>query len=104
MDQHLDSAVGEFGPPPMWGRKPGFSTLAKIILEQQVSLASGHAVYLKLQGVVGKVTAHNVARMSVPRLRGCGLTRQKASYLSELARWVTLRGSGPTFSGYRERR
>ncbi len=88
MDGHLDGAVRQYGPPPMWGRKPGFAALVKIILEQQVSLASGQAVYLKLRSVVGKVSAHNVARTSVARLRKCGLTRQKASYCSELAHWV----------------
>ena len=89
MDEHLNDAVAEYGPPPMWGRKPGFSALVKIVLEQQVSLASGHAVYLRLQSLVGKVSAHNVARVSVARMRGVGLTRQKAGYCSELAHWIT---------------
>ena len=88
MDEHLDDAVRQFGPPPMWGRKPGFAALAKMILEQQVSLASAHAVYLKLRSVIGKVSAHNVARTPVARLRKCGLTRQKAGYCNELAHRV----------------
>ena len=88
MDEHLDAVVHQFGPPPMWGRQPGFATLVKIILEQQVSLASGHAVYLRLRSVVGKVSAHNVARTSLAKLRGCGLTWQKATYCAELAQWI----------------
>jgi DNA-3-methyladenine glycosylase II len=28
------------GDPPVWGRRPGFPALVKIILEQQVSLRS----------------------------------------------------------------
>lgn len=87
-DLHLHAAVSQFGPPPMWGRRPGFAALAKMILEQQVSLASAHAVYLKLRSAIGKVSAHNVARTSVARLRKCGLTRQKAAYCSELAHRV----------------
>ena len=88
MDEHLDDVIRTYGPPPMWGRAPGFAALVKIILEQQVSLASGAAVYLKLRALVGRVSAHNVARVSVARMRGCGLTRQKAAYCSELAQKI----------------
>jgi DNA-3-methyladenine glycosylase II len=57
----------------------------RIILEQQVSLASGRAVYLRLCRELGRVTPHAVAAVSEDRLRGCGLTRQKASYCRALA-------------------
>jgi DNA-3-methyladenine glycosylase II len=36
------------GVPPLWARKPCFSTLIHIILEQQVSLASAMAMYRRL--------------------------------------------------------
>lgn len=88
MDQHLDEVVGQFGPPPMWGRNPGFAALVKIILEQQVSLASGQAVYSTLQCRLGKVSAHKVASTPTSQLRRWGLTRQKATYCSELAQSV----------------
>ena len=42
-DPHLKKVVDQYGPPPLWDRDPGFPSLLKIILEQQVSLASaGH--------------------------------------------------------------
>ena len=37
--------MGQF---PKWRREQGFISLSKIILEQQVSLASANAHYLKL--------------------------------------------------------
>ncbi len=37
-----------FQSPPNWSRPPGFVSLAKIILEQQVSLASANAHFIKL--------------------------------------------------------
>ena len=31
------------GVPPLWPREPGFATLLRLVLEQQVSLASANA-------------------------------------------------------------
>jgi len=84
-DGHLAGVTRRFGPPPLWGRPPGFATLARIILEQQVSLASGRAAYTRLQTVAGSVTPGRVARISEARLRRHGLTRQKAAYCRGLA-------------------
>mgnify|MGYP001823906877 FL=1 len=39
--------VDSYGPPPLWPREEGFGSLIKIILEQQVSLASAQAAYDK---------------------------------------------------------
>src|SRR2546430_438989 len=46
-DRDLAAVVSRFGPPPLWGRQPGFGTLVQIILEQQVSLASARATYTR---------------------------------------------------------
>lgn len=73
------------GVPPMWGRRPGFPTLVKIILEQQVSLASARTLYARLDTHLDGVTAERVAAASVAGLRGFGLTRQKAGYCHGLA-------------------
>lgn len=84
-DGHLAEVVERFGPPPLWARRPGFATLVRIILEQQVSLASGRAAYSRLQAAAGRVTPGRVARVSETRLRRAGLTRQKAAYCRTLA-------------------
>ena len=90
-DGHLAGVVDRFGPPPLWARPPGFATLVRIILEQQVSLASGRAAYLRLQAAAGRVTPGRVARLSEARLRKSGLTRQKASYCRHLATCIVER-------------
>lgn len=77
--------VQRFGPPPLWARRPGFSTLIRIILEQQVSLASARAAYSRLQAAAGRVTPWRVAALSEKRLRNAGLTRQKAAYCRGVA-------------------
>ena len=72
----------------MWARRPGFATLIRIILEQQVSLASATATVARLRRGVGRLTASRVAVLSPARLRRLGLTRQKAGYCFDLARLV----------------
>jgi DNA-3-methyladenine glycosylase II len=84
-DATLAGIHQRLGAPPMWGRRPGFATLVRIILEQQVSLASARTLYGRLESHLGGVTAERVARASVAGLRDFGLTRQKAAYCHGLA-------------------
>ncbi|UCD25054.1 MAG: DNA-3-methyladenine glycosylase 2 family protein [Gemmatimonadota bacterium] len=88
-DADLARSVDRFGAPPLWGRRPGFATLVRIVLEQQVSLSSAKATYGRLRAALGSVTAHRVARLEIAELRDLGITRQKADYCSNLARLIT---------------
>jgi DNA-3-methyladenine glycosylase II len=85
-DRDLARVVNEYGPPPMWGRSPGFATLLRIILEQQVSLASADAAYQRLQARIGRVTPRAFLKLDDQTLRKAGFSRQKTLYGRELAR------------------
>lgn len=87
-DRHLATVVARHGAPPLWDRPPGFVTLVQIILEQQVSLASGRTAYARLGRVAGGVTPELIVRLDDAALRSAGLTRQKASYIRGLAQAV----------------
>jgi DNA-3-methyladenine glycosylase II len=84
-DRLLAEIRDRLGTPPMWGRRPGFATLVRIILEQQVSLAAARTMYLRLEARLGGMSAAHVAASSVAELREFGLTRQKAGYCHGLA-------------------
>lgn len=84
-DEVLAGIRDRLGAPPLWGRRPGFATLVRIILEQQVSLAAARTLYRRLEAHLGGMTPDLVAAASVPNLRGFGLTRQKAAYCHGLA-------------------
>jgi DNA-3-methyladenine glycosylase II len=84
-DRDLAGVFSRTGLPPLWGRRPGFSTLVRIILEQQVSLAAARTMYQRLGAHTGGVTARAIARLGEPGLRSLGLTRQKAAYCHGLA-------------------
>lgn len=84
-DPDLRAVVRRWGVPPLWGRRPGFVTLLRIILEQQVSLASAAAMFLRLRALLGQVAPESVFRLGIQGLRDLGFTRQKASYCHGLA-------------------
>ena len=77
--------VKRHGPPPLWPRDPGFQTLVLLMLEQQVSLAQGRAMYMRIANAMGVVTPASVATLGESGLRALGVTRQKSAYLATLA-------------------
>jgi DNA-3-methyladenine glycosylase II len=85
VDADLGAILDRLGEPPMWGRKPGFPTLIRIILEQQVSLAAARTMYRRLARRLGGMTPQTVLASEVSGLRNFGLTRQKAAYCHGLA-------------------
>ena len=79
-------AVGPFTLRPE--RKRRFSVLARAIISQQVSTAAARTIRGRLEGIIdnGGLTAEGIGRLTEPQLRSVGLSRQKASYLLDLAR------------------
>jgi DNA-3-methyladenine glycosylase II len=88
-DRRLARLLALYGPPPLWARRPGFATLLRIILEQQVSLASAEALYRRLAGVVRPFDPSGILALGPAGLQALGLTRQKARYVHALAGRVT---------------
>jgi DNA-3-methyladenine glycosylase II len=87
-DRDLRDLVARHGPPPLWSRPPGFATLVRIILEQQVSLASAQAVFRRVRVAAGGVSVPRVYALGYQGLRRAGLTRQKARYVATLAEQI----------------
>ena len=84
-DRHLASIYKLHGVPPMWGRRPGFPTLLRIVLEQQVSLISARAMFNRLKSDVEPFTAEGFIQFGETQLRSLGVTRQKAHYCVQVA-------------------
>ena len=87
-DRDLALIVNDLGHPPQWQRKPGFSTLIQIILEQQVSLSSAKAAFERLVNAVGELTPENFLTLNDAELKTIGFSRQKTRYGRELARTI----------------
>jgi len=74
-----------YGSPPNWNRPQGFSSLAKIILEQQVSLQSANAHFNKLNDYIPAFTPEEILKLSDVEMRQCQISKQKSRYLKELS-------------------
>jgi len=84
-DKHLASILTNHGPPPLWRRPTGFTTLVRIILEQQVSLRSGESMFNRLAGSIDPFVPERFIQVGESHLRSLGVTRQKAAYLVHLS-------------------
>jgi DNA-3-methyladenine glycosylase II len=77
-----------YGAPPNWEREPGFESLSKIILGQQLSLVSAKAHFNKLKNYISIFNPQNILSLTDSEMRDCQISRQKASYLRALAKAV----------------
>jgi DNA-3-methyladenine glycosylase II len=75
----------QYGSPSNWSRPQGFGSLSKIILEQQVSLASANAHFNKLNSHLKEFTPKEILRLNDEEMRACQMSRQKAKYLRALS-------------------
>lgn len=80
------AAIARVGYPEPRMRAPGYETLLRTILGQQVSVASAAAVWRRLETELGLGCAPDalVAR-DFDALRACGMSRQKQGYARSLA-------------------
>jgi DNA-3-methyladenine glycosylase II len=84
-DKTIAGIYSKYESPPNWYRPPGFVTLAKFILEQQVSLASANAHFLKLNSYLQEFTPTEILKLTEEEMRNCQISRQKSKYLRELS-------------------
>ncbi len=88
-DKTLANILDTHGDPPLWRRAAGFPTLVHIILEQQVSLRSGKAMFDRLNAAIQPFGLEHFVRRGETYLRGLGVTRQKSAYLIHLSALIT---------------
>ncbi len=84
-DLALQAIIDRYGLPPYWQRPRSFPGLLRIILEQQVSLASAKAAYEKLLQLLPDLTPGAFLTLDEAALRQAGFSRQKIAYNRILA-------------------
>jgi DNA-3-methyladenine glycosylase II len=95
-DRRLHTAAGVAGPLQITLRPEGFGTIARLILEQQVSLGAGRAMFKRLSRARG-ATPEGFLSLDEATLRACGFSRQKAGYAADIAAGI-LDGSIDLFA------
>ena len=84
-DTVLSKLVTRYDGLAVGSRGDAFSTLARAIVGQQISVKAAQSVWQRLVAEIGEVTPENLAAADLARLRTCGLSGQKCGYLSDLA-------------------
>jgi len=81
----FNSIIEKYGLPIIPKRPQGFETLVLLILEQQVSIDSAKATFLKLKAKVENFLPNLLYQISDEEYRNIGISRQKTSYIKALS-------------------
>ena len=85
-DAVLRELVDRFQGLALGSRGDAFSTLARSIVGQQISVKAAQSVWNRLTERLETVAPETLSRCRAPSLRACGLSGQKTAYLKDLAK------------------
>jgi len=85
-DPVLGKLITRLGPLPARWHEPTFETMARSITFQQLSGKAASTIYGRLVAAAGgKLTPDSVLKLSTRQMRACGLSKQKLTYIRDLA-------------------
>jgi DNA-3-methyladenine glycosylase II len=84
-DPVLKILIRNHAGPTLHSRSDAFTTLARSIVGQQISVQAAESVWQKLLESVGSLGPATIVRMDPSRMRACGLSSKKSAYLIDLA-------------------
>ncbi len=89
-DRVMKKLIPRFGEARLQSRGDAFTTLARSIVGQQISVKAAQSVWDRFAAAVGgppsQLAPADVVRLDTPILRAAGLSARKAEYLGDLAR------------------
>jgi DNA-3-methyladenine glycosylase II len=89
LEPGIAHALTVTGYPDERIRAPGYATLLRTIVGQQVSVAAAASVWNKLEALIGtECPPDKLLAQDFDALRACGLSRQKQGYTRSLAELV----------------
>jgi DNA-3-methyladenine glycosylase II len=83
--RRLGKVIRQAGPLGLRQREPGFRGLARIVVSQQLSVASANAIWAKFEGAFPEMTAEAIHRGRAPRFRKAGMSAPKTRTLRAVA-------------------
>jgi len=85
-DRIMRKIIPKYGPGFLMTKGDAFTTLARAIVGQQISVAAAQSVWNKvLLAAKKKISAKNILSLSVDELRSAGLSGRKVEYIHDLA-------------------
>jgi len=93
-DRVMRKLVTDYGQGRLYSRRDAFTTLARSIVGQQISVKAAQSVWDRLLTLLGQqppasrapLPVATILSMSIEQLRSAGLSIRKAEYLQDLAR------------------
>lgn len=89
-DRVMKKLIPQFGEARLQSRGDAFTTLARSIVGQQISVKAAQSVWHKFAAVVAdaehRIQPERVLSLDTPSMRAVGLSARKSEYLSDLAR------------------
>jgi DNA-3-methyladenine glycosylase II len=89
-DRVMKKLIPQFGEARLSSRGDAFTTLARSIVGQQISVKAAQSVWDKFAALVGgvphRLTPEDVLALEALTMRGAGLSQRKVEYVSDLAR------------------
>jgi len=86
VDPTLASIIARHPRARLISRGDGFSTLARSIVGQQISVKAAASVWTRVADRCPEMTPEAVLQRRASTLRACGLSERKVEYLRDLAR------------------
>jgi DNA-3-methyladenine glycosylase II len=90
-DRVLNKLIPQFGEARLQSRGDAFTTLARSIIGQQISVKATQSVWERFVGLIPRVggdealSAAAVTALKIDAMRGAGLSLRKSEYLRDLA-------------------
>ncbi len=84
-DRVMKRLIPQFGDACLQSRGDAFSTLARSIVGQQISVKAAQTVWHRFAALPRKMTPGNVLKLKVDDMRAAGLSARKVEYLVDLS-------------------
>ena len=84
-DKVMRKLINNYKDKSLVTRNDVFYSLCKSITGQQLSIFSASAIFKRFQKKVGKINPTRVSKLSISQIKSCGMTKQKAKGIKELA-------------------
>ena len=84
-DRVMKRLIPQFGDACLRSRGEAFTTLARSIVGQQISVKAAQAVWERFAALTRRMTPANVLKLKVDDMRAAGLSARKIEYLIDLA-------------------
>jgi len=84
-DRILKKLIPKFGPVHLINRDDPFTTLARSVVGQQISVSAAQAIWKRVEGACPTLAPQQFIKVGPVKLQSCGLSKRKSEYILDVA-------------------